>query len=303
MDSPVSPSSSSLSPVSRATAVTRTQGQCAHSRSWPAGPCGGASRPSGRVRPRASDPGLDASQTLGSSPEAPGLASPRWARARRGPWLGTHVTSSDGEGAALRTTRAGPFTKGALLQRGLGKPQSDDNVQCSWDARPVQSSALGALERMQQAVSGIPAHPPHPGGDVLRPVLFTSEKFLGCRRDKMLHGVRVVHDLGRFGSAVNCRLCPPTSQGCRDGSQGGRLSIQCLVHHVAVKVGLEKEENREGEAENSFVSLGQKEGDQDYSPRFPLVAFLLAEQVLCGPSRLPSLEEDERSLMCKAQEI
>lgn len=46
-------------------------------------------------------------------------------------------------------------------------------------------------------------------------------------------------------SAVNCRLCPPTSQGSRDSSQGGRLSIQCLVHHVAVNVGLEKEENRQ----------------------------------------------------------
>ena len=62
-------------------------------------------------------------------------------------------------------------------------------------------------------------------------------------------------------SAVNCRLGLPTSQGSRDGSQGGRISIHCLVHHADVKMGLEKED-AEGEAENSCVSLGQEEEDQ-----------------------------------------
>ena len=49
----------------------------------------------------------------------------------------------------------------------FNQPQSDDNVWCSWDACPVQSAALGALEQMQQVVSGIPAHPLRPGGYVL----------------------------------------------------------------------------------------------------------------------------------------
>lgn len=47
-------------------------------------------------------------------------------------------------------------------------------------------------------------------------------------------------------SAVTCRLCPPTSQGSRDGSQGGRISIHCLVHHADVKMGLEKEDADRG---------------------------------------------------------
>ena len=42
-------------------------------------------------------------------------------------------------------------------------------------------------------------------------------------------------------SAVNSRLYPPTSQGSRDGSRGGRISIHCLVHHVDVTLGLEED--------------------------------------------------------------
>lgn len=73
------------SPVGRATAVTRTRGQCAHSRSWPAGPRGGASRPSGRLRPCASGPRPDASQALGSSPGGPGPRFPTPGPSKMGP--------------------------------------------------------------------------------------------------------------------------------------------------------------------------------------------------------------------------
>lgn len=66
-------------------------------------------------------PGRMPARPWAPPPEAPGLASPRRARARWGPLLGTHVASSEGEGAALCTTRAGPFTKDAPSQRGLGE--------------------------------------------------------------------------------------------------------------------------------------------------------------------------------------
>ena len=39
-------------------------------------------------------------------------------------------------------------------------------------------------------------------------MLFIAEKFPGRQRDKRLHGVRVVHDLGGFGSGESASLTP-----------------------------------------------------------------------------------------------
>lgn len=39
-------------------------------------------------------------------------------------------------------------------------------------------------------------------------MLFITEKFPGRQRDKRLHGVRVVHDLGGFGSGESASLTP-----------------------------------------------------------------------------------------------
>ena len=82
-------------------------------------------------------------------------------------------------------------------------------------------------------------------------------------------------------------------------------------HFFFLAVGLKshhgrKERNEESEAfqiKGRGLALPGQGDDLKRALCPSRVAFLLAEQVLCGLSRLPSLQEDERSFMCKAQEI
>lgn len=93
------------SPEGRATALTRARGQCAHSRGWPAGPREEPPRALDRMQPGP-----------GSSPRGPGPSETRPGSGHLAP------APCEREGAALRTSRAGPFTKGPRGQAGQVSP-------------------------------------------------------------------------------------------------------------------------------------------------------------------------------------